>query len=322
MKKVFSLSLIVTMLVMAGNYAFSQVNPGSPEYQGLKEQGLIEQPAQVLTPDPAVAILPTETGGRDLSLFVPRDGTFIGPLEGCDDCWYGSDGIWGTIPFDLPFTFCFYGTNYSSFYLNTNGNVSFEGPFSSFTSTGFPVTDYGMLAPFWADVVTWDCGEGTIGDLYYKIEATRVIVIWENVGYFGCGADKRNTFELIFTNGLDPLIGIGNNVAFSYADMQWTTGDASGGSLGFGGTPATVGVNKGDGVKYALVGRFDHAGSDYDGAGGAADGVSYLDGKYYTFDACEEDVVIPGEVPVSNWALFFGIGLILAFAVIRFRRLV
>jgi hypothetical protein len=310
------------MLVFAGNYAFSQVNPGSPDYQSLKQQGLIEQPAQVPAPDPANAILPEESGARDLELFVPRDDTFIGPLEGCDDCWYSSDGIWGTIPFDLPFTFCFYGTNYSSFYLNTNGNVSFEGPFSSYTSTGFPVTDYGMLAPFWADVVTWDCGSGVIGELYYKIEATRVIVIWENVGYYGCGSDKRNTFELIFTNGLDPLIGIGNNVAFSYADMQWTTGDASDGSGGFGGVPATVGVNKGDGVKYALVGRFDHEGTDYDGAGGVADGVSYLDGKYYTFNACEEDVVIPGEVPVSNWALFIGIGLILAFAVIRFRKLV
>ena len=81
-------------------------------------------------------------------------------------------------------------------------------------------------------------------------------------------------------------------------------------------------MNKGDGVKYALVGGFDHTGSDYDGAGGANDGVDYLDGKYYTFDACLEDVIIPVETPVSNWALFIGIGLILAFTVIRFRKMV
>ena len=30
----------------------------------------------------------------------------------------------------------------------------------------------------------------------------------------------------------------------------------------------------------------------------------------------------PGEVPVSNWALFIGIGLILAFTVVRFRKIV
>lgn len=315
MKKIFFLSLVVTMIVMAGNYAFSQVNPGSPEYQDLKEQGLIEQPAQVPAPSPAKAILPEETGARDLELFVPRDGSFIGPLDGCDDCFTG--------PYTLPFTFCFYGTDYTSFYINTNGNVSFEGGFSSFTSTGFPVNGFGMLAPFWADVVTWDATCGVeIGDIYYKIEPTRVIVIWENVGYYGCGADKRNTFQLIFTNGNDPLIGTTNNVAFSYGEMQWTTGDASGGSSGFSGTPATVGVNKGDGVKYALVGRFDHEGTDFDGAGGGADGVSYLDGKFYAFDACQEDVVIPEEVPVSDWALYIGIFLIVTFAVVRFRKLV
>ena len=314
MKNTIKIFLSATLMFTLVNLGYSQVNPSSPEYESMKEQGLIEQPQQVIPVEPVTPILPSETGGRTLGLFVPLDGTFTGPMAGCDDCSYGS--------FALPFTFCFYGTSYSSFYLNNNGNVSFEGPYGTYSSTGFPVSGFGMLAPFWADVVTWDgtCGV-EIGDLYYKIEPTRVIVIWDNVGYFGCGADKRNTFELIFTNGTDPLIGVGNNVAFSYADMQWTTGDASGGSGGFGGTPATVGVNRGDGVNYALVGRFDHEGVDYDGPGGAVDGVSYLDGKYFSFDACGEDVVIIPETPLSNWALFIGIGLILIFAVIRFRRL-
>jgi hypothetical protein len=292
--------------------AIAQVNPGSPEYQGMKAQGQIEQPQQVVPQAPVTPITPTETGGRDFGgLFVPLDGTFTGPQgAGCDDCFYG--------PFTLPFTFCFYGSNYNSFYINNNGNVSFEGGYSAFSSTGFPVSGFGMLAPFWADVVTWN----GLGGMYYKIEPTRVIIIWDQVGYYMYGGDKRNTFELIFTNGTDPLIGVGNNVAFSYADMQWTTGDASGPGGGFGGIPATVGVNKGDNVKYALVGRFDHEGTDYDGPGGANDGVSYLDGRYYTFNACSEDVIVVPDVPVSNWALFIGIGLILVFAVIRFRRLV
>ena len=30
--------------------------------------------------------------------------------------------------------------------------------------------------------------------------------------------------------------------------MQWTTGDASGGISGFGGTPALAGINTGDGI--------------------------------------------------------------------------
>jgi hypothetical protein len=48
-----------------------------------------------------------------------------------------------------------------------------------------------------------------------------------------------------------------------------------------------------------------------------------FDGSWY---AGESDMMMclgnttPTEVPVSNWALFIGLGLILAFAVIRFRR--
>ena len=42
---------------------------------------------------------------------------------------------------------------------------------------------------------------------------------------------------------------------FLYADglIQWTTGDASDGVNGLGGTPAQVGFNAGDGVNYAAV---------------------------------------------------------------------
>ena len=35
--------------------------------------------------------------------------------------------------------------------------------------------------------------------------------------------------------------------------IQWTTGDASGGSFGFGGTPAQVGFNAGDGIRYFVI---------------------------------------------------------------------
>ena len=49
--------------------------------------------------------------------------------------------------------------------------------------------------------------------------------------------------------------GINSFVIFLYADgeIQWTTGDASGGTDGFGGTPAHVGFNAGDGIRFASV---------------------------------------------------------------------
>lgn len=317
--KTLRLSLTLMLLILLVNVAFSQENTGVLKAKSLKEQGLIPIPEQVVPVEPIPAIIASDPGNRDLTLKVPLDASFTQvsflPDYTGGGGFYSDDG--STPVITLPFTFCFYGTSESSFYINNNGNVSFGGPYSSFTSTGFPIADFPMLAPFWADV---DTRGGGLGAVWYKMTANRVVVIWDYVGYYNIHGNLRNTFELIFTDGTDPLIGVGNNVAFSYTIMQWTTGDASLGVGGFGGVPATVGVNKGDGVKYALVGRFDNASGLYDGPGGANDGIAYLQGKYYEFDACEEDVNI--VVPVSNWALFIGIGLILIFAVIRFRKIV
>ena len=49
--------------------------------------------------------------------------------------------------------------------------------------------------------------------------------------------------------------GINSFVILLYADdgIQWTTGDTSGGSNGFGGTPAQVGFNAGDENRFAVV---------------------------------------------------------------------
>jgi hypothetical protein len=291
MKKI--MLLVVTVIAMSG-YIFAQVTPSDPQYQTLKDQGLIPQGQQVTPLEPVTAILPSPPGGSPMTgLFVPLDGTFtlaMGPND---------DGSTAEIP--LPFNFCLYGAPEAHMWINNNGNCSFDGPKFDYTSTGFPSASYIMVAPFWADVDT----RSGFGQVWYKIEAHRVIVIWDQVGYYSQHGDKRNTFELIFTDGTagQGLSGV-NNVLFSYSSMEWTTGDFSGGSGGFGGTPATVGVNKGDGVKYALVGRFDHAGTDFDGAGGANDGVGYLTDKVFQFNACEETVIIPPTIPtLSEWAL-------------------
>jgi hypothetical protein len=80
--------------------------------------------------------------------------------------------------------------------------------------------------------------------------------------------------------------------------MNWTTGSASGGVGGFGGTAATVGINNGDGINFDQIGRFDHAGFDYNGNGlaGELSGVNYLSGRDYFFDACNGIVPAPGAL--------------------------
>lgn len=267
--RIISTILCVFFLSILG---FAQViNPSNPSYDSLKASGYFPIPEQTDHKEhfPEIIKMKNVLSG----LLIPRDTTFTLALEPNDD--------FSTAAIALPFIFEFYSSNQTQFHINNNGNVSFGRGYGTYSSTGFPVSNFPMLAPFWADVDTRPSGSGLV---YYKIEAHRITVIWDGVGYYGNHIDKLNTFEVIFTDGTDELIGIGNNVAFSYGDMQWTTGDASGGSGGFGGTPATVGINKGDGVNFALIGRFDHAGIDYDGPGGNTDGVSYLDNNAFIFN--------------------------------------
>ncbi len=307
----YRISRIIAVLFLSFSMVsmvFSQVSPSSPEYQKLKAEGKLPQPEYVAPPSgPVVTIGPATNTGNRSTLLIPWDDSFLLAMDPNDDESTGQ--------ITLPFNFCLYGDSYNYCWINNNGNVSFNGPVFEYSATSFPYPDYPMLAPFWADVDTRTCGA-----VYYKIETSpmRVTVIWQEVGYYDEHCDMLCTFELIFTDGNDPLIGVGNNVAFSYGDMTWTTGDASDGVGGFGGIPATVGVNKGDGIAYALVGRFDQPGISYDGAGGANDGVDYLDWKIYTFDACAGTVVI--QTPISNWALLIAIGLMISFTAIMIRR--
>ncbi|MFN2505700.1 MAG: nidogen-like domain-containing protein [Acidimicrobiales bacterium] len=68
-------------------------------------------------------------------------------------------------------------------------------------------------------------------------------VYWEDVGYFGGHTDKLNTFRLYLVDA-----GGGDfEIVFDYDSILWETGDASGGSNGFGGTSAGAGFSSGNG---------------------------------------------------------------------------
>lgn len=154
--------------------------------------------------------------------------------------------------FDLPFSVDFFGTTYSSAWLNNNGNLSFASPLSSYTPQPFPSAQGPMIAPYWADVDTRG-----IGAVYLASpNANTMVATWKDVGYYGSHTDKTNSFQLILTDRSDT--GLGNfDFSFRYEQLQWTTGDASGGSNGLGGTPAQAGYDAGNRVDYfALPGSF------------------------------------------------------------------
>lgn len=277
MKQIKIILLFVVLNLMAITILSAALRPGTPEYEAWKRDQIkpatasFEQ-SKTLSPQSK----PYKGPQRDpYNLLVPLDLDFILAMSPNDDSY--------TDELTLPFTYSLYGETYDTFFINNNGNVSFIEGLYQYTPWAFPFDGYPMLAPFFADVDTREGYLGSGGAVWYKMEPNRVIVIWDQVGYYGQHIDKLNTFELIFSDGTDPTIGLGNTVAFSYADMAWTTGDASDGDDGFGGTPATVGINKGDAVIYTQIGRFDHAGTDFNGPD-TPSGVDWLDGQVFYFD--------------------------------------
>lgn len=228
----------------------------------------------------------TSSSGANCGCYIEPDSTYTLAMGPQDDS--------PSALVNLPFNFCFYGGSENTVYINNNGNISFGTAYSTFSASGFPSSSFKMVAPFWGDVDTRiPAGGGTGGQVLYKLTNTALIVNWVDVGYYNRQVDKRNTFQLIITNGNDPLVANGNNVAFCYKDMQWTTGSASNGVNGFGGTPATVGANKGDNVDYIQFGRFDKAGTSYDGPVGANDGISWLDNQSFYFNSCNNNNIPP-----------------------------
>lgn len=226
------------------------------------------------------------------------------PTQDFDDPWGGEVYFddappAGDFEVQIPFEFCFYGTPYTSFFINNNGNITFEQAYITFTSQSFPAAGIPpMIAPFWGDV---DTGSPTnpLGQVRYTVFPTYAVVSWDTVAVYNEIGTLRNTFQVMISDGQSSVLPPGTNIAFLYADMQWTTGDASQGIGGFGGTPATVGVNRGDGVDYIQLGRFDAPGTNYDGPFGANDQVSFLDNTVYFFNTCLEPGVQNNIAPLA-----------------------
>lgn len=139
---------------------------------------------------------------------------------------------------NLPFDINFFGQSFSKFFINNNGNVSFLRALSTFTPAAFPVAHQPMIAPYWADVdtrtgqVPTDAGSNRV--YVASPSADTVVVTWHNVGYFPARNEKQNNFQLV----LQKTQGAANgsfSAEFRYDQLQWTTGNASGGVNGLGG---------------------------------------------------------------------------------------
>jgi hypothetical protein len=211
--------------------------------------------AQAETLVPQSALIPSTTyytdsigGGIGSALIMTGGGSNANVgFSRNDDGFSGPIGLGG---FTTPLRF--FGTDYTDFFANNNGNVSFGAGISAFTPTGPIGASSPVISPFFGDVDTRNAASGL---MYLRDDiANQVIVTWDAVGYFNSHADLLNSFQLVF-RGPDYPIPIGEGqYGFFYKTMGWETGDASGGTGGFGGTPAAVGFGDGLGSGETLVG--------------------------------------------------------------------
>ncbi len=143
------------------------------------------------------------------------------------------------------------GVNYRQLYVNSNGNVTFDGGLTQSTpdAIGFETGPLAIIAPFWADVDTrgtTDVAKNVFWD--YNFDRDSIVVTWNDVGYYNANQDAENTFQLELAD-----TGGGNvQIIFRYTDINWTTGDLSGGLFGLGGTVARAGFSFGDALSYEL----------------------------------------------------------------------
>ncbi|MDO9016982.1 MAG: nidogen-like domain-containing protein [Deltaproteobacteria bacterium] len=139
----------------------------------------------------------------------------------------------------------YFAGTYRSIFVNNNGNITFRGAVGQFTPTPFPIADQPMIAPFWADVDTRGGGRPGRNGVWWDVRPGQVVITWHNVGYFGSHVDRLNSFQIVLRGGSEMDEGQ-FEVEFRYARCEWTTGDASGGSGGRGGTPAQAGFDAGN----------------------------------------------------------------------------
>lgn len=146
---------LVLMFVAFAGFGFGH-SVDSPEYHDAKANGTL--PSEDLSlpfsgSQEQFDFMATPLSSSASSFTSSNPVCFI-PIE---DDWSelaaNDDGSTSLI--SLPFTFSMYGQDYTAVYVNNNGNITFDSPFSTFIASGFP-TSTPMVAPFWGDVDTPD----------------------------------------------------------------------------------------------------------------------------------------------------------------------
>jgi hypothetical protein len=131
----------------------------------------------------------------------------------------------------LPFPFNFYGTDYNTVYIDSNGRLNFYSNTSYFSNLPFPCIEDKcqlVIAPFWDDLTSYPPGSEVRYAIIGAAPDRRVVITWTRVEHYG--DNDTNTFQVILYEGT-------NEIKFQYQTIN-PYGEE------------TVGLNLGDGCRY------------------------------------------------------------------------
>lgn len=199
---------------------------------------------------------------------------------------------------DLGFNVTFYGTTYSSLYINNNGNVSFGTGLSAYIPSGPTGANAPIISPFFSDVDTRN------SDLvYYDLSDNQLVVTWNNVGWYNQHSQPTNSFQLVL-RGDDYVLPTGEGtIGFFYQEMNWSATDTN--------DVAATGFGDGQGNSVILESSL------------TSDLHTVLNNTYIWFNADltpTDPDPDPAGVPVPASGLLLALGLLAVAASRRLRR--
>lgn len=269
--------------------------------QAVTKTGLTASLFAVAVAHAAIVTLPASTLNNSLGVYTPNgyytnslgpnivttgggNAANIGAANGRND-----DGF---MSLNLGFNVNFFGSTFSSLFINNNGNVSFGNGISAYLPSGPTGAAQRIISPFFADV---DTRAAVSGLTRYNLSANQLVVTWDSVGRFNSRDDLLNSFQLVL-RGPNFVIPSGEgSIGFFYGAMGWDVTDTS--------TTAAVGFGDGSGNGEVI------AGSNTPGM------RNVVNNKYTWFDANRTPlppvppITPPSGVPEPTTLLLVGMAL-------------
>ncbi|WP_323139788.1 nidogen-like domain-containing protein [Massilia phyllosphaerae] len=156
------------------------------------------------------------------SLYTTSYGTQLETLSNCDDCASDALRFSGTGQ-----SINFFGKNYNSLYVGSNGYVTFGTQRTSFTPAPLDTQTLApMIAALYSDLDTR--GDDASNIYVNAANPGELVITWEKVGIFSVNYSQRNTFQIVVRSDQFSVPAGSGQIGVYYGDIGSTAMVAAG----------------------------------------------------------------------------------------------